>query len=146
MSLLHSQLASVYLVLDWHRSRREEMKNPLSRYLFVVTFAPDLSQLQSSVKVEYPIRLKRSHLDGKAVERVLDIRSRYTDISSDHCLYEFYGRDKNSHNLETREHLRSINAECRTDSSGMHSIASYQINIDKVGGAAGKARAFDRRA
>jgi len=33
-SLLYSRLASVYLVLDWHRSRREEKKNPLSRYLF----------------------------------------------------------------------------------------------------------------
>ncbi|EGI71105.1 hypothetical protein G5I_00071 [Acromyrmex echinatior] len=190
---------------DWHRSRREEKKNPLSRYLFsthvasigrdlagynrqrdyywlrlsgtcgndipfsgsdfrapktarhavacvgrafsiwiddgarsthierhafigVVTFAPDLSQPPSSGDGERPTRLKRSHLDEKAVERVLDTRSRYTTIIAIRVLRE---RQRSSKYL-TRECLRSINAECRADSPGMHSIASYQIDIEFV--------------
>jgi len=53
---------------------------------------------------------------------------------SDHCLYKFYERDKDPYNLEILDArvIRSINAECRADLPGMHSIASYQIDIEFV--------------
>ncbi|KYN45417.1 hypothetical protein ALC56_00111 [Trachymyrmex septentrionalis] len=208
MSLLRSRLASVYLVLDWHRSRREEKKNPLSRYLFsthVASIGRDLAgynrqrnyywlRLSGTCGNDIPFsgsdfrapktarhavtcvgrafsiwrRLKRSHLDEKAVKRVLDTRSRYTAI----IVYASSTRETKiltTSKYLTQECLKSINAECRADSPGMLSIVSYQIDIDDLlnseaavcvlcgklcsspwslpvyrGSAAGKARAFDR--